>query len=336
MSSRKTSRVQSQFPSYLEKTIELGDRGYVYAPLPEGEYKPEIVAAEGVVCVPQFWELDESQQSSLIESLADLAVRAAMYTTLASDTGHEDTITQLAKHTGRPFEVNTYVDPEVRQRENQPAAVVYNRVTLQSQLEGAREEGDSDALLALLDDAARSLPDIDVLRGGMISEEDRTALARVNRAAFEGFTAYHPGNQAESAEEFLKTLDGPSTTVICSRDHDSGEIDGFMYFGTSIEDMPWLNAQFYQERDTGHTQLFFTSIGSVDPRGGHGVGARLMKTFALAFGQFTKPLDVYFQCTNRSNEIVVPLIRGYAQRQKVPTTADELARVLYRSIDFVD
>jgi len=336
MNSPKTSSVQDKFPAFLERTLESGEPGFVYPPIEDGEFKPEIVAREGVVCLPQFWELDDTQATSIAASLGDEAVRVAMYTVLAGDSHHDTAVIELATRTGRDFTMDTYDDPMVRNPENRPSAVVYNRITLQSQLEGMREGGDIDTLLGLLDDAARTLPGISVLRGGVISEADKDALAHVNEAAFDGFTEYHPGNQAESREEFMAALDDVSTTVLCSRDQESDEIDGFMYFGTSIDAMPWLNAQFYAERDTGHNQLFFTSIGSVDPRGGRGVGVRLMETFAIAFSQFRKPLDVYFQCTNRSNEIVVPLVRGYAARKQTPTTVDELARVEYRAINFAD
>lgn len=331
-----TSSVRSKFPTHLERVIEPDEQGYVYPPLVDGEYKPEIVTAEGFVCIPQFWELDERQIQDIAHCLGGGAVRAAMFTSLAGDGAHDAAIIRAATLTERPYRLNTYDDPEVRNPERRESAVVYNRITLQSQLEGVREVGDIDALITLLVEAAASRPGVTVLRGGELSGGDRSALASVNEAAFAGFTDYHPGNQAESREEFLAAIDNESTVIICSRDHSSGEIDGFMYFGTSVTDLPWLNAEFYEQCDTGHNQLFFTSIGSVDPKGGRGVGARLMETFAIAFSRFTKPLDVYFQCTNRSHEIVVPLIRGYAQLQNVPTTADELARVRYRSIDFID
>ncbi len=336
MNSHK-KRLQARYPSLLERPADKLPTAseLVYTPvLDDGEFDSAKVGREGVVCLSQFGNLSPSQRIAVAERLGDRAVKAVFYICLDGDDVFEGTLNRILQQTGRRYDINVHPDDKVKNPEDAPASVVYNHFTLSPTTERTDEEPEQniDTFIGVLKSVAEDTGDVLVRRGDELSDEEKDQLAVVQRAAFIDFVENHPGNQVESDEEFVAALNETSTVMMCHKGED-GKIDGYMYFSTEV--LPWLNREYYEQLPK-ENRLFFTSIGSMQPDGGLGVAGSLMKVYAAAINKGTSCHNLYFQCTNRSNEYVGPIIRHYAEEFGVGVESEELARVYYRSVEFRD
>lgn len=330
--------VTDKYPSRVEQPIEVGDLPKIYPPVTDdGEFDRQRVDREGVWCMPQFSELTPDQVGSLAGSLKDPSVREVFYTFTEGDETFLSSLDKVLQAAGRPYEINPHFDSKVSNPDNQPASVIYNHFTLLpnrfsdgSEVDDGSE--DIDNFIGVLDEVAKTTLDVIAKRATVLTEEERFQLAQVQQVAFTGFVENHPGNQVESPQEFIDALSKESTVMVCHKGED-GLIDGYMYFSTEV--LPWLNVEYYESLPK-ENRLFFVSIGSMQPDGGLGVASRLMEIYGAAINRGTTKHNLYFQCTNRSNEYVGPIIRHFAERYGASVESKELARVFYRSIEFRD
>lgn len=303
--------------------------------IPENDTVGGIYRLPGIHMPDTKETLTESEQEVLAEAIRGHLVGTGatrLFFRYPDGTGIGDQIVSMLRGTTKGVTLERYEDPKVRNPENAPAALFFNRIHVASPVE--RDMTSADGLVSYMEQYIAERPELGVslARGGQIDSETQELILATNTNAFDGFSDYHPGNQTWTPEEFRESMADSNSHFLFKKDQE-GRVEGYFNFATRVEALPWLNDKYYNSLDmSGEIGLFYPGIGSVNPEESLGVAHVLMTVMAEAAAEYGGRYSLFFQCTNRSQEYIVAMVESYLVDAGLKVEPEILTKLNYRSV----